>query len=449
MGLPINCHKKNEAVKVDNRQTEISKMDYKMTINEITSLCTENVENGFKQNESEKDLVDIVLSDSPTIPATTPKKNETTTSHDEHIIPHTVTVSYDSVLDDALEATSCNTICLTVKQGDVCVNDELQTLMSNNNTSPLKATVASIVAKLVHPKWDTRKHQIQVGGDYSLRSIDTNHVSIKLFKLGLYSTATSFALTRSFEKAEPFNKSYTGKISPHASKDAFLNLVEIINTTASIEVLKTMLVVVIQFLKDRKAKHEELKTLIVPSSKELSLCDMSDTLERINNIAGSGLSVVPVISVHALLTVVQPYLWPSITVKPLKEHTAPDGHTKSCGDVEALDESNKPKIVIEVKKHIKVDETIVYTFNSKVVKSDICLKYILTTANTTKYYVQNNICVQTVIDFIMTYLQLTLFHNPSICTAFINQLQKGVVSDKNLSFVNKTAIMTVIKSLLA
>jgi hypothetical protein len=138
-----------------------------------------------------------------------------------------------------------------------------------------------------------------------------------------------------------------------------------------------------------------------------------------------------------------------MTVKPLKEHTAPDGHTASYGDVEGFNPSNIPVMAIEVKHKIKVDDIIITTFNKKTATSDIRLKYILTTATIPKYNAQNNVAVQTVTDFITTYLQLTMYHTASICTAFINELQKCVLSHTNLSLSNKEAIHTILKSLLA
>ena len=81
--------------------------------------------------------------------------------------------------------------------------------------APMKATIVSCVAKLIYPNWDTRYHQVQIGGKYSLRTIDRKYVASFLFKKGLYPTATEYALTRSFEKAEPFTKNYTGKITAH------------------------------------------------------------------------------------------------------------------------------------------------------------------------------------------------------------------------------------------
>jgi hypothetical protein len=420
-------------------------MDYsKMTIKELTALCKEKGIKGYS-GKKKADLV-VMLSKSEVLPVSAPKIEAVTGV----IIPPIImtSVTYDSVLKEALDTTSCDTACLEEKQGDVCPKDELNTLTTNSETSwaPLKATLASIVAKLVHPEWDTRKHQVAIGGKYSLRSVDAKYVSSTLFQKGLYDTATEFALTRSFEKAEPFVMSYSGNIKPNSCKVAFLNMVDIINTTATPDLLKAMLVYVILFLNERKNKHTALKTSVLESSKGLSLSDVSDALGRINTLSGRGMSVVPVIAVHTLLTIIQPHLWPDMIVKPLKEHTAPDGHTDSCGDVEGYTPSEKPVLAIEIKDKLKIGDTIIGSFNKKTEAFNIPLKYILTTAVTTKYHTPNNISVQTVSDFITTHLQNTLYYDPSICNVFVVELQKCVSAHTNLSLTNKEAVVSILKS---
>jgi hypothetical protein len=117
---------------------------------------------------------------------------------------------YSSLLQKALDSNIVDTTRLTEKCGDICIKDELDIISKNISKSwaPFKATIVSVIAKIAHPDWDTRNHQTQLGGKYSLRTIDRCYVSNFLYKNGLYDTSTEFALTRSFEKAEPFNKKY-------------------------------------------------------------------------------------------------------------------------------------------------------------------------------------------------------------------------------------------------
>jgi hypothetical protein len=358
---------------------------------------------------------------------------------------------YHTIMQSALECSSLDASCLMEKVGSICVKHDLDVITKNIEKSwaPLKATVASLVAKLKNPSWDTRYHQTQIGGMFSLRTIDRCHVSEYLFKNDLYVTGTEFALTRSFEKAEPFTQSYTGKISPKECKDAFLNIVEVINTTDSVTIIESMLVYLMIFLKERKAKNTMLKTSTLRSSEErkLMLVDVLNGLESINDI-GSGISVVPVLVVHTLLSVIQPYLFVGICFKELKEHTASDSSSHSFGDVEGYKDST-PIIAIEIKHKIKIIDSIVSTFDKKTCDGNIPLKYILTTARITKQFVRNNICIDTVSGFTMDHLQNVLIFEENICSIFVKELRKKIVSYHNIPVEKKALINDILTSLLA
>lgn len=154
-------------------------------------------------------------------------------------------------------------------------------------------------------------------GGRSLRTIDGKYVSTYLYKYGLYDTPTAFALTRSFEKAEPFYKNYSGMISPKECKISFLNIVELINTKIDTPLLNDILVYLLSFLKNRQETTTTLKNSIVESVKVMNILDVSKSLDEINKL-GSGSSVIPVIIAHTLLSVIQPYLWVGISMKPIK-----------------------------------------------------------------------------------------------------------------------------------
>jgi hypothetical protein len=384
-----------------------------------------------------------------TTPVSAPKIEAET---DVKVIPPVkVDMSYDysSLLQNALDSKIIDTTRLTEKCGDVCIKDELDIISNNISKSwaPLKATIVSVIAKIAYPDWDTRNHQTQIGGKYSLRTIDRHYVSNYLYKKGLYDTSTEFALTRSFEKAEPFNKKYSGMISPKKCKTSFLNIVEVINTKIDIHILNDMLVYLMIFLKNRKETTAILKNSIVVSSKDMNILDVSKLLDEINTL-GSGSSVIPVIVAHTLMSVIQPYLWVEMSMKPLKEHTAPDNHSKSYGDIEGFDISSRPKIAIEVKHKISINDTIVEIFNRKIKDEDIPLKFIITTAKTERKVVQNNICIDTLNGFVISYLQHTLFHEREICLIFIKKLRTQIVSYKNMSISIKESINNILTSLL-
>ena len=382
-----------------------------------------------------------------TTPVPAPKLDDETDIN--KILEAKISCGYSSMLQKALDSNIVDTTRLMEKCGDICIKDHLDIISKNTSTSwaPFKATIVSVIAKIAHPDYDTRLHQANMEGGRSLRTIDGNYVSNYLYKNGLYDTSTAFALTRSFEKPEPFNKEYSGMISPPKSKISFLNIVELINTKIDTHLNNDILVYLLSFLKNRKETTTTLKNSIVISSKDMNILDISKLLDEINKL-GSGASVIPVIIVHTLLSVIQPYLWVGISMKPLKEHTAPDNHSKSYGDIEGLDMSSICKIAIEVKHKIKIDDTIVAIFDEKTKNEDIPLKFIITTAKTERNIVQSNICIDTLNGFVISHLQQTLFHERTICLIFIHELRTQIVSYKNMSISIKESINEILTSLL-
>ena len=126
-------------------------------------------------------------------------------------------------------------------------------------TTLVKAINCSCVAKICHPTWDTRKHQPQIGGLHSLRTLDTK-ISAFLHSQGIYDTSTPYALTRSFEKAEPYTQGYGGKFRNKAHGTRFLHLVEFINETSDAEkYCRVILSYILNALKKEKAVNDAMK----------------------------------------------------------------------------------------------------------------------------------------------------------------------------------------------
>jgi hypothetical protein len=330
----------------------------------------------------------------------------------------------ETIIDDTLLINSVN--------GLISLKKDIDIITSNTDKSwaPFKATFCSVLSKLVYPEWDTRKHQTQIGGMYSLRSIDRTYVCSLLHKLGYYDTGTEFALTRSFEKAEPFDFKYSGKISPSNSKTSFLNIVNTINTYYNKELLYSILCYMMDWLKKRKTNIDLLKKKeIVESINSITLKTIQQICDEIFNI-GTGASVIPVVVVHTVCELIQPYLWNNIKIKSLKEHTAPDGHTHSYGDIEG-DSLEESLLAIEVKHKINIDDSIMLTFNNKT--KGIPLRFILTTYKSVNRIEYGDIWIGHVGDFAVNMLQHSLIYKKNICYEFVVKLRKKIIDYTNLS----------------
>ncbi len=302
--------------------------------------------------------------------------------------------------------------------------------------APFKATLASALAKIQDPNWDTRLHKKNLGGIRSLRGFDNRFVCGPLFsRYEYYPSATTFALTRTFEQNEPFTLNYSANIKPPEAKKAFLNVVHIINVDKYNRfLLRSIVLYLLNYLKDFKNKKFFLNKSF--KSTECSLENTFKLLKNLfDNLPSAGSSSIPEIGVHTVCETVLPYLWPTITtIKPLKIHTSPDNHSHSYGDIEGFSSKGKLLLVIEVKHKIDVDGIIISIFNKKLKGENVPLQYILTTRKTNRRY-EKNISILSVINFIMEQLQSANLQTKDICSKFENVFFRKIMDDRRLSLI--------------
>ena len=103
--------------------------------------------------------------------------------------------------------------------------------------------VTLLTHKVIVPEQDVRKHQANMEGGFSGRSIDTKYITPTLKELGLPSMNESGWLTRSLEQPYPYTLDYNGKISNKQVKDAFLEILDFIEKfpKKTINVLRILL----------------------------------------------------------------------------------------------------------------------------------------------------------------------------------------------------------------
>ena len=111
------------------------------------------------------------------------------------------------------------------KHSHIVKNIEIIATNSFNQKGVFTVLVTLSIYKIVHPQQDIRKHQTQIKGGFSGRSMDTKYITPTLKRLGLPSMAESGWLTRSLEQPYPYSLDYEGKISNKSVKKAFLELV--------------------------------------------------------------------------------------------------------------------------------------------------------------------------------------------------------------------------------
>jgi len=105
-----------------------------------------------------------------------------------------------------------------------------------NQKSIIAVLITSLLKKVVSPNQDIRLHRKEFEGGYSGRSLDT-HVTTPWLKYHFprFAPKESGWLTRSIEQPHPFNKEFPGKIRNEKVKEAFLSILDSIESESKKE----------------------------------------------------------------------------------------------------------------------------------------------------------------------------------------------------------------------
>lgn len=314
--------------------------------------------------------------------------------------------------------------------GNIRENIDLLLSLTRKNKSVLKVIISSLFAKLKHPNWDTRLHKKKINGLENLDSVDEKFISPVLFKEGYYESSTKFSLTASLNLYEPFTEDYKGGISPKECKISFLFLMKEMNENSKFDCEKVLLYI-LQKLKKRKNSLYKLQKKNLPINEEIFMENIEDSLNEIFDTV-ENCSVIPVIAIHCLCSIIQPYIWKNRKIIPLKEHTACDKKTDSFGDIEGYDNEGNLKLAIEVKHKIKIDDIIIKTFDDKTNNNYKIIRYIITTLPIKQYCgKRNNILITNAINFILSQLS-NLQDIENINKNYLLSFRKAILDYKNL-----------------
>jgi hypothetical protein len=317
------------------------------------------------------------------------------------------------------------------------VRNDIHMLTDNDRVvAPMKVTIAGVLGRIAYPTWDTRKHQVGIGGEKSLRSFDHSFVANNLHRLGLYRTATEGILTRSFELKHPFTMNYPGEINPTNSKLAFLRLINRVNEDPSPAVAETILRYFFHRLQLSKGKVDILARETLSSDRPISLEALRNLLTDIFDL-GAGMSASPAIVVHTAFSVAQPFLWNDVEMTPLKRHTASDSTSRAIGDVEAY-RKESPFLSVEIKHKLQIDSTMIRTFSQKT--GAVPMRYMLTTAAIRTKYTDDNILIGNVTDVTLHTLHSVLYREPTIPMTFAIRLREALIGSPDISATNKAKI---------
>lgn len=265
---------------------------------------------------------------------------------------------------------------------------ELDTEIKNSlgiiakNSKKQKAVFTVLVTlltyKLVTPEQDIRYHQSSMKNGFSGRSVDTKEITPTLKALGYPSMAESGWLTRSLEQPYPYTTNYNGKISGKGVKEAFLNIINTIESHDDVSVEDAL-----KYLLDEVKKFCQEDTIEITTLEHKDGLTINSIIEFLEEqftykYHTSGGSKLPVIALHSIYSILlnESKRYEGCVLKDLGSHTASDRTSGTSGDIEVFKDQSLFESV-EVKLDKVIDETILRVAMEKIYKYSPQRYYIL------------------------------------------------------------------------
>lgn len=238
-------------------------------------------------------------------------------------------------------------------------------------------TITSTLKKIVDPGQDIRLHKVEFKGGYSGRSLDTYVVTPFLKGHELKCMAESGWLTRSLEQTHPFNLDFPGAIRSQEVKDAFLQIIDQIETknVNTKDVLDYFLQLLIIKKESERIDIRRIDNADVYISEIIKKLDMH--FEESNS---SGTARLPVLAVYSIYECLmnQVTRFQNKTLKPLESHTSSDLRSNSIGDIQ-VDYEGTPFEGVEVKYGKPITHSMIEDAYGKFGALDVKRYYLLST----------------------------------------------------------------------
>lgn len=317
---------------------------------------------------------------------------------------------------------------------------------SENSKGVLAVTVTSIVYKALHPEQDVRNHQTSIPNGYSGRTFDSHHITPFLRRKSFPNMAESGWLTRSLEQKTPYTKDYPGAIKPKELKNAFLDLLDEVESIGFNPIDATM------YILRELAVQRDNKKIELANPKNLSINAIIDVLFKHFNYPYKGrcASRLPVLAFYGIYQNLTHELkrFEGKALLPLENHTSADAQSGRLGDIDVVNESSHPFEAVEVKYDIPISIEIVDRAKEKILPTGVERYYILSTTeikesdvdqiNEAIIQLKNSHGCQIVVNGVIPSLKyyLRLLENPS---AFVKNYVDLLNMDESVKYEHKVA----------
>ncbi|MFZ3122778.1 MAG: hypothetical protein WA104_05380 [Thermodesulfovibrionales bacterium] len=262
---------------------------------------------------------------------------------------------------------------------DITERNHIQIIADNfeKGKGVITVLITSLVHKLHNPKQDIRQHQDNMDKGYSGRGIDTKYITPFMKEMGFPAMSESGWLTRSLEQNLLYDLDYPGKITPKELKEAFLYLLNQIQTyNKSPE--EYLLILFAKLIEHREKKKIDLAK---PTNLTISTIILYLKQHFEAGYASRGASRLPTLAVYAVYQcmVNEMKRFDGKTLMPLEEHTSSDKSSGRVGDIEVRNDRGKVFEAVEIKHGIAITPQLIKDAYEKFKSHPIQRFYMLST----------------------------------------------------------------------
>lgn len=282
------------------------------------------------------------------------------------------------IYDEAFECVSNSDDSTTLSE-ELKENIDYLIQHAERNRGVYTVFLTLVVQKLIDPEQDIRYHQAQLEGGFAGRIKDATYVTPFLRDMGFPAMSSSGWLTRSLEQPHPYTLDYPGKITPIASKEAFLKCVDHVQCKGadSHEVVLYMLKLLIK----QRNSHD----IQIAKPHGLSIANIIKILEKhfTARYSSFGASRLPTLAIYAAYQCMMAEVsrFNGKVLCPLESHTSADSQSGQIGDVQVNYPDGNAFEGIEVKHKIPITVDLIRLAYQKFMIFRTNRYYLLTTAN--------------------------------------------------------------------
>ncbi|MGB5941556.1 MAG: hypothetical protein WBG71_01615 [Leeuwenhoekiella sp.] len=284
----------------------------------------------------------------------------------------------DKLYDESLALVGSGIEIVTELDADVKGFLDIALKNSEHRKGMFTVMFTSIVYKTLFPEQDVRKHQASMEGGYSGRGFDEKNVTPFLKSKNFPAPSETGWGTKKLEMNSPYYLDFKAKLTPAIFKNAFLNILDQIESHLNPEYCLSYLIqgLIIR----RNSQNIDLaKPANLPISFIIKL--LNEHFE--SKYSSEGASRLPVLALYAIYQclVNEAKRFEGKRLLPIESHTSADARSGRIGDVDLVDETGKEFEAVEVKFGIPITARLIQGSYEKFKTTQVKRYYLLSTAN--------------------------------------------------------------------